>query len=123
MASEALAAARQGLEAWQRGDFDTLRAMMDPDVDLLAPDPGPWDCHGRNEVLALMKQRAEEGTNKTEIELIEADDDAIIATPQGAPPDSEGGEQMNATLILFRDRKAISMRQFGSSEEAMEAAQ
>jgi ketosteroid isomerase-like protein len=49
-----------GLRAWQIGDLDALEAVLAPDVSLLAVQPGPWDCSGRDEVMRLLRRRASE---------------------------------------------------------------
>jgi hypothetical protein len=34
----------EGLRAWTDGDLDALEAVLDPQVNLLWAEPGPWDC-------------------------------------------------------------------------------
>jgi ketosteroid isomerase-like protein len=120
MSSELLDAARSGLEAWQRGDVDALAPLLDANVELTWWEPGSWDCHGREAVLALLRRRQSEGEATGEIELIEAGDDAIVATRR--VPDGPGSHPRPATLITFRDGLAVTMRQFRDRAEAPAAA-
>jgi hypothetical protein len=78
---------------------------------------GEWDIHGKQEVLALIKQRAAQRTSGVTIDVTEAGEDALIVTRAGAP--SEG--ELPATLITFRRGIIIKMHQFRSSEEALKA--
>ena len=46
-----------GLRAWASGDLDALETVLAPEVSLLAVEPGPWDCVGRDQVMALLRSR------------------------------------------------------------------
>jgi ketosteroid isomerase-like protein len=81
-----------------------------------------WDCHGREAVLALLRERKSEGAGTAEVELIEAGDDKIVATRAMTVPDGSAAELRPATLITFHDGKAITMRQFRDRSEALSAA-
>ena len=50
-----------GLRAWAAGDLHALETLLAPDVTLLAVQPGPWDCVGREQVMALLRRRRTEG--------------------------------------------------------------
>jgi hypothetical protein len=50
MSEQTMKLAREGFGAWQRGDFDTLEAMLDPGVRWHWFEPGEWDCHSRDDV-------------------------------------------------------------------------
>ena len=80
MTAELLDKARTGLEAWLRGDVDALAPLLDPEVELLWWESGEWDCHGRDEVLSLLRQRKSEGAGAAEVELIDAGGEAIVAS-------------------------------------------
>jgi ketosteroid isomerase-like protein len=122
MSTELLNEARNGLEAWQRGDVDALAPLLDPDVELTWWEPGEWDCHGREAVLALLRERVDEGADRAEIELIDAGDETIVATRAATAPDGPATGWRPATLITFRDGKVITMRQFHDRSEALAAA-
>lgn len=122
MRSELLDMARGGLEAWQKGDVDALAPLLDPDVELTWWEPGEWDCQGRDAVLALLRERKDEGSGRAKVELIDAADEAIIATRKATVPDGPAVRLRPATLITFRDGKVITMRQFRDRSEAVSAA-
>jgi ketosteroid isomerase-like protein len=117
MKPELLDRVRAALEGWLQGDVKPLEELLDPDVELLWWKTGEWDCHGKQEVLALIKQRAAQRTSGVSIDVAEAGEDALIVTRAGAP--SEGG--LPATLITFRGGIIIKMHQFRSAEEAFRA--
>ncbi|HEX3609957.1 MAG TPA: nuclear transport factor 2 family protein [Solirubrobacterales bacterium] len=114
--------ARSGLEAWQRGDVEALAPLLHPEVELTWWEPGEWDCHGREAVLSLLRERAGEGAGTAEIELIEAGEDAIVTCRVEMVPDGPAAGSRPATLIVFRDGLAVTMRQFRGREEALAAA-
>jgi ketosteroid isomerase-like protein len=122
MSSQLLEVARPGLEAWMKGDVDALEPLLDPEVDLTWWEQGEWDCHGREAVLELLRERQADRTGRAEIELIDAGDEAIVAARASVVTDGPAAGLRPATLITFRDGLAISMRQFRSREEALAAA-
>lgn len=79
------------------------------------------NCHGRETVLALPRERKGEGRGTAEVELIDAGEEAIIATRAATVPDGPAAGPRPATLITFRDGKAITMRQFRDRSEALAA--
>lgn len=122
MSTELLDMARGGLEAWQKGDVDALAPLLDPDVELTWWEPGEWDCHGREAVLALLRERSSGGAGRDKIELIDAADDMIVATRAAIGSEVPAAGLRPATLIKFCDGKAITMRQFRDRSEAVSAA-
>jgi ketosteroid isomerase-like protein len=122
VSGELVQLARDGLEAWQRGDVDALAPLLHPEVTLTWWAPGEWDCHGREEVLALLRERADEGVGAAEIELIDAGEDAIVSARVETVPSGPAAGLRPATLIVFRDGLAIEMRQFRDRSEALAAA-
>lgn len=117
MKPELLDRVRAALEGWLQGDISPLEDLLDPDVELLWWKTGEWDCHGKQEVLSLIKQRAAQRTSGVTIDVAEAGEDALIVTRAGAPKEGE----LPATLITFRGGMIIKMHQFRSAEEALKA--
>jgi ketosteroid isomerase-like protein len=120
MDAELMERARAGLQAWQEGDLSALEEPFDPDVELFWWEPGDWDCHSRDDVLRLLAQRRREGVNRAEVELIDAGEEVLVSVSHTV--DRPGWPDEPATVIRFRDGKAIEMRQFKSREEALAAA-
>jgi ketosteroid isomerase-like protein len=114
---ELISSVRAALDGWLQGDTAPLERLLHPDVELLWWKTGDWDCHGKAEVLALIKQRAAQRGSGITIDVVEAGDDALVVT-RAAPP-SEG--ELPATLVTFTDGLIIKMHQFRSAEEALKA--
>ena len=117
---ELMEKARVGLQAWQDGDLSALEELLDPEVRLYWWEPGDWDCHSRDDVLRLLAQRRKEGVSRAEVELIDAGEDVLVSVSHTV--DRPGWPDESATVIRFRDGKAIEMRQFKSRAEALTAA-
>jgi ketosteroid isomerase-like protein len=94
-----------------------LEALLHPDVELLWWKTGDWDIHGKQKVLALIKQRAAQRTSGVTIDVVEAGDDALIVSRAAGRKEGE----LPATLITFREGQIIKMHQFRSAEEALKA--
>jgi hypothetical protein len=71
-------------------------------------------------VLRVLTQRRREGVNGAEVELIDAGEDVLVSVSHTV--DRPGWPDEPATVIRFRDGKAIEMRQFKSRAEALTAA-
>ena len=61
MCEKRLELAREGFEAWRRGDLATIEAMLAPDVRWGWFEAGPWDCRSREDVMARLRERFSEG--------------------------------------------------------------
>lgn len=57
-----------------------------------------------------------------EVELIDAGDEALVASRVAMVPDGPAASLRPATLIGFRAGKVITMRQFSDRSEALAAA-
>ena len=67
MSSTPTEVAREGMEAWRRGDFETIERMLDPNVEWRWFEPGDWDCHNREDVMQVLRQRFEQGFAKGDV--------------------------------------------------------
>jgi len=111
-----------GLQAWQRGDVAALEPLLDPAVELLWWQRGEWDCHGRDAVLACLRDRAATGASGGELDLAEAGEDRLVVSRRGVVADGPAAGLSPATLIAVRDGKVVSMQQFQSRDDALAAA-
>ena len=67
--SSSLTVARQGFDAWRRGDFDALEAIFAPEVEWHWFEAGDWDCHNRDDVMRTLRQRHAAGFAEGRLEL------------------------------------------------------
>jgi hypothetical protein len=108
-------AVRRGLEAWQLGDVEALRAVLDPQVDLVTGGPAEWDCHGRDAVVGLLGERIGSGRQRLPVTVETIDDETLLVA---GPAVSVRG---NVTLITVRGGLVRHMAQFRTREEALAA--
>jgi ketosteroid isomerase-like protein len=121
MAGELTAIASKGLEAWRRGDFETLERILDPDVEWFWFEPGEWDCHNRDDVMRVLRERYEQGFAKGRLEFQDGGQDALIVV---AHPSEIGGAEWPAevaTVMRFRGGKVVSMQDYPTMAEARDA--
>ena len=121
MDADVMTRARAGLEAWQQGDLSALEPLLDPEVELLWWEPGEWDCHGREAVMACLRERVAHGGGTGEVELVESGEDRLVVSRTQVVDDGPAAGLKPATVIRFRDGKVVSMRQFASRDEALAA--
>jgi ketosteroid isomerase-like protein len=122
MDTDVMAQARAGLEAWQLGDVSALEPLLDPQVALRWWEQGEWDCHGRDAILACLRERAANGAAGGEFELVEAGEDRLVVSRTRTVQDGPAAGLRPATVIDFRAGKVVSMQQFRSRDDALAAA-
>jgi ketosteroid isomerase-like protein len=113
--------ARRGWEAALRGDLDTVRDMLDPDVKWHGGDPsGPGGCHNRDEALAFMRGAPGRNPRAELVDVVDAGDKVVLIT---RGQDAEGvPAQSSANLTTFRDGKAVEMVHYLNVDDALAAA-
>ena len=114
-----VALVKEGLEAWRRGDFPAIEALLDPAVTWRASEPGEWDCEGRDEVLGTLRERHEQGFAQGRMELVDGGPARVIVMSW---PSEVGGEEWpaeNATVISLREGKVVSMEDHPTREDAL----
>ncbi|MGZ4427920.1 MAG: nuclear transport factor 2 family protein [Nocardioidaceae bacterium] len=110
--------ARHGLAAWQRGDVAALADLLDPDVDLLWWTPGTWDCHGRDEVVALLTARVRSDP-PAEVDITDVDDSMLLVERREPVLSGPEAALRPATLVRLRDGLVVRMQQYRSREDAL----
>ena len=100
-----------GLRAWAAGDLDALETLLAPDVTLLAVQPGPWDCVGREQVMALLRRRRTEGpAYPVHVRRVDAHTWTVTTD---APVDPDGPEPFaHGTRITVTDGRVTAMQQY-----------
>jgi ketosteroid isomerase-like protein len=115
--------AREGLEAWRKGDFETIEEILDPNVEWHATEPGKWDCHGRDDVMQTLRERHEQGFAKGDLQFLEGGEHAVIVV---AHPSEIGGPDWpseTATVMQFRNERVVSMQDYRTEAEAIAAVE
>jgi len=123
MSSEALALAKTGLQAWRQGDFDVIEGLLDPAVEWHGFEPGELDCHGREEVMDVVRERHAQGFPAGELKFIDGVGDTMIVV---AHPSEIGGPDWpaeTATVFTFRAGKVTKMQDYRTKAEAVASIQ
>jgi ketosteroid isomerase-like protein len=113
--------AREGFEAWRRGDFEALERIFDPSIEWRWFEPGDWDCHSRDDVMRTLRQRYEHGFAQGDLTVLEGGAESVIVV---AHPSEIGGPEWpdeTATVITFRDDRVVSMQDYRTEAEALAA--
>ena len=120
MASENVELVRNAFEAWRRGDVDELAQLIDPNVEWSWWEAGPWDCHGREQVLQVMRERDRQGVKGELEELLDAGDKVMIGV---RGPDLErffgDGQDRVYNVFTFRNGKVVRMQDYRTRDEAL----
>ena len=118
MSEELVALARRGYEAARRGDLDTLREFLDPDVKWHGGDPSSG-CQNRTQALEWMRAARERGPVGELVELVGAGDKVVVIMRRLG---EDGEPELVANLTTFRDGKAVEMVHYPSPADALAAA-
>src|SRR5690348_6380140 len=95
--------AKEGLEAWRRGEFETVERILDPAVEWRWFEPGEWDCHGREAVMQTLRERHAQGFARGALTFHDGGQGTVIVVSH---PSEIGGPEWpeeTATLMRFRD--------------------
>jgi ketosteroid isomerase-like protein len=114
--------ARQGLSAWQRGDFEVLEMLLAPEATWRAVEPGEWDCESRDAILRTLRARFEEGFTRGEFELIEASGGAVVLVSHPAEIGGDQWPEETAIALTFRGGKVVAMQDYASVADALAAS-
>jgi ketosteroid isomerase-like protein len=119
----------EALAANERGDDETLRALMDPEIEIYA-EPGMINAgrytgwEGWQQWVAQWDEAWEE-ISYAPIEFIEVGDSIVVAPTRVVGRGAGSGLEIDrvfAFLYEVRDGKAIRIHTYGSKERALEAA-
>jgi hypothetical protein len=117
--------ARKGYEAVMRGEIDVLEQLLAPDLSLDWWEHGPWDCHGREEALAVIEERRGQHAIGELIEVREVAPGEVLVVTRTRPeseirPEDLGlspGHLATANIVSFR----TEMDDYRTRAEAMRA--
>jgi ketosteroid isomerase-like protein len=112
---------RDALRAWMRGDLDALEQALAEDAELLWFESGPWDCHSREEIMALLRRRAAEGRPVYEVRIEDVDENCLVVSSARPQQRACPEDAARATQVTLRAGKIARMRQYRSHEQALAA--
>lgn len=120
MSAELVELVRRGYEAAGRGDLDTMRELLDPNVEWHGGDPSDeFGCHNRKQALAWMGRARERGSIGELVEVIDAGEQVVVIMRRTG---EDGEPELVANLTTFRDGKVIEMVHYPDPDEARRAA-
>jgi ketosteroid isomerase-like protein len=130
MSQENVENLREGFEDFARGDIDAVLDRLDPDIDwrpALAPILGVDNIRGREALREFLTRHLFEGFDEFRAEPLEYEDlgDAVLVTVRYIGRGQSTGlevDQNVASLYRVRDGKFVSMRDYPTRDEALEAA-
>ena len=132
MSQENVESLRQGFAEFARGDLDALLERFDPDINwhaALAPILGVDSSRGREAMRSfLTRDLFEEGFDEFRAEPLAyedlSDDHVLVMTRYVVRGESSGIETDHtyATLYELREGKAVTMRDYLTRADAIEAA-
>lgn len=109
---------KRGLAAWQRGEVTALADLLDADVELMWWTPGDWDCHGRDQVVALLSERARAGTAPG-VDITDVDETTVLVERRDPVLDGPEAGLRPATMVRIHGGRVTHLRQYRSRQEAL----
>jgi ketosteroid isomerase-like protein len=121
--------ARDGYEALMRGEVEVVENLMAPGLTWHWWEHGPWDCHSRDEAMAVIRERLDQRAVGELIEVTEVEPDQVLIVSRARPDSEVRPEDLGlapdhletANVITFRDGKVIAMHDYRTKAEALEA--
>jgi ketosteroid isomerase-like protein len=115
--------AREGLEAWRKGDFETIEEILDPNVEWHATEPGEWTAMAETTSCRRFASGTSKGFAKGDLQFLEGGEHAVIVV---AHPSEIGGPDWpseTATVMQFRNERVVSMQDCRTEAEAIAAVE
>ena len=110
--------ARRGYEAVRRGDFDTVREFLAPEVKWHGGNPADG-CQNRKQALAWMQRAGRRGPIGELVDVIAGEDRVVVIMRR---IDEDGELELVANLTTFRDGKVVEMVHYENPDDARAAA-
>jgi ketosteroid isomerase-like protein len=130
MSEENVEQVRRGYEAFARGDVDAVLELLDPEVDwhpAIAPIMGVETVRGRDAVRRFLTRDLFDGFDQFRAEPISFEDlgDFVLVMVRYTGRGESSGlelDQRFATLYEVQNGKTVTMRDYDTREEALDAA-
>jgi ketosteroid isomerase-like protein len=112
---------RRGYQAALRGDFDTIRELLAPDVKWHGGEPSdPAACHNRQEALEVMRNAPSRRGVGELVDVVGAGDKVVVIM---RPRSQDGGPVATvANLTTIREGKVVEMVHYPDPAAALAAA-
>ena len=113
---------RRGYEAVMRGDLDSIRDILDPEVKWHAGDPtAGYACRNRAQALEFMRANwLRRGAPPGEVvDVVDAGEKVVVIIRRTG---ADGESELVANLTTFRDGKVIEMVHYPDPDAARAAA-
>jgi ketosteroid isomerase-like protein len=113
--------------AYQRAGRDGVDAvvdLLDPQVQWLAAEPGPWDCHDREQVLETFRRQYDQGVRADFGMPVEAGNKVILdVRPYRQDEHGNKTDQQRLWQVLtMREGKIIRIQDYTDQATALQAA-
>jgi len=113
--------------AYQRAGRDGVDAvvdLLDPQVEWIAAQPGPWDCHDREQVVETFRHQYDHGVRADFGEPVEVGDKVILDV-RPYRRDEQGNktdEQRLWQVLTMRYGKIVRIQDYTDQAAARQAA-
>jgi len=107
-----------------RDGVDAVVDLLDPQVEWLAAQPGPWDCHDREQVVETFRHQYDQGVRADFGEPLEAGDKVILdVRPYRRDEQGNKTDQQRLWQVLtMRDGKIVRIQDYPDQASALQAA-
>jgi ketosteroid isomerase-like protein len=128
MSNEGQEVIRAAYAAYASGDLATMIEFVDPDLEWTYLDPGVEDpalqvCHGRHELEAALRRRAEHGL-RSEVEEIVGSGDRVMVVAKTPGADAQRirqADDRNFTVFTVRAGRIVAIRDCRDRHEDLAA--
>ena len=113
--------------AYQRAGRDGVDAvvdLLDPQVEWIAAQPGPWDCHDREQVVETFRRQYDHGVRADFGESVEVGDKVILDVRpyRQDEQDNKTDKQRLWQVLTMREGKIVRIQDYIDQATALQAA-
>jgi len=115
---------RAAFQRTGRDGVDAVVDLLDPQVEWIAAQPGPWDCHDREQVVEMFRRQYDHGVRADFGESVEVGDKVILDV-RPYRRDEQGNttdEQRLWQVLTMRDGKIVHIQDYTDQATALQAA-
>lgn len=109
---------RAGIELLLELGPDAIVEWLDPDVEMLGPQPSPWDCHGRDQVVRFLSEFEPGGTALEVSEASDVGNQVLLGLHRRYGP---GEVRDSFSVVSFRDNVVVRIQGYPTRDKALAA--